>query len=181
MTQSFVNLCERVLGAAEKALKRNGSVGPIYGSTGILGECKKSTVFRRGLRFIPKGCETVAGGRSAAETTGKLGTTPCISKRCQNPSIRQGKQFIASGIPQGCDLPFAPIRWSPLRCDHRLLSAIPSGMNRKGCMTLGEFIPQRFPMNPFYLPPASPTDSNLASALAIASSDAAFGSVIVRR
>ena len=72
MTQLFLKQCERVLGAAEKALKRNGSVGPIYGSTGILGECKKSTVFRRGLRFIPKGCETVAGGRSAAKTTGMV-------------------------------------------------------------------------------------------------------------
>ena len=28
----------------------------------------------------------------------------------------------------------------------KLLSAIPSGMNRKGCMTLGEFIPPRFPL-----------------------------------
>ena len=120
---------------------------PDLGSSRILGECKNRTVWIRGLRFIPEGCQKIAGGRSAAETPGKFETKRCIPQGCQNPSIRHGKQIIASGIPPGCDLPFALIRWSALRCDHRLLSAIPSGMNRNGGKTRGEFIPSRFPLN----------------------------------
>ena len=109
--------------------QRFGSAGyqPRFsGSSGIFGECKNPTVFNRDLRLIPKGCQTVAGG-GAAETPGKIGAMQCISKRCQNTSIRCGKYFIASGIPLGCDSHSAPFRWSPLRCDHRLLSDIPSG------------------------------------------------------
>ena len=97
------------------------------GSSGILGEDRDLTVSMRDLRFIPKGCQTVAGGRSAAETPGKIGTMPCIPQGCQNASIHCGHHSIATGIPSGCDCHSAPFRWSPRCCDHRLLSAIPSG------------------------------------------------------
>ena len=35
------------------------------------------------LRFIPKGCQTVAGGRSAAETTRLVRNEDCILEGCQ--------------------------------------------------------------------------------------------------
>ena len=80
----------------------DGMTYSICGSSGILGECKNLTVLIRGLRFIPEGC--------------------------QNSSMICGKHSLVSGIPPGCDPHSAPFRWSPLRCDHRLLSDIPSRM-----------------------------------------------------
>ena len=98
------------------------------GSSGVLGECKNLTVLIRGLRLIPEGYQKIAGGRSGAETTGKLETKRCIPQGCQNSSMMIcGKHSLVAGIPPGCDPHSAPFRWSPLRCDHRLLSFIPSG------------------------------------------------------
>ena len=79
------------------------------------------------LRFIPQGWQKVAGGRSIAETTGMVLNENRILEGCQKRRdyFRSGSK--RSGIPAGCTASFRSFRGSPLRCDPRLLSDIPSG------------------------------------------------------
>ena len=83
------------------------------------------------LRFIPKGCQTVAGGRSAAETTGMVRNEDRILEGCQKRGNVFRRSSRSSGIPAGCTASFRAFRGSPLCCDSRLFSDIPFGMNRK--------------------------------------------------
>ncbi len=47
---------------------------------------------------------------------------------------------------RGADLHLALIRWSTLRCDHRLLSASPSGSgDAKPLQSLNAFTPHKWP------------------------------------
>ena len=81
----------------------------------------------KSLRFIPKGWQKVAGGRSIAETTGIELNEDRILKGCQKRWNDDRSGSKRSGIPAGCTASFKSFRGSSLRCDPRLLSAIPSG------------------------------------------------------
>ncbi len=81
---------------------------------------------RRRLWFIPSGWQKVAGGRSAAETSG------CWDVISSHP-VRDARSSVL--LRKFCD-PFGieshsqSHRRSPLRFDLRLLSAIPTGSRR---------------------------------------------------
>src|SRR6266850_2264482 len=68
--------------------------------------------------FRLKGCQIVAGGRSVAQTTGKEGPPGYVPRR--------GATVFLPPVP-GVELFSIVVRWSALRCDHRLLSDSPSG------------------------------------------------------
>ena len=69
------------------------------------------------LRFIPKGWQRVAGGRSIAETTGMERNENHILKGCQKRWNDVRSESKRSGIPAGCTASFQSFRGSPLRCD----------------------------------------------------------------
>ena len=95
--------------------------------------CQKSSIISQEPRCFLSSLQDAihsrqhSGGRSIAETTGKVRNENRILKGCQKRwnDVRSGSK--RSGIPAGCTALLQTFRGSPLRCDPRLLSAIPSG------------------------------------------------------
>ena len=117
-----------------------------FDSSGILGEDRDLTVSMRDLRFIPKGCQTVAG-----------------SQRSGDPRKDRNDAVHPAGMPERFD----PLRtsfhrfWHPFRMRTSfnsipVVSAMlrppatfchPFGMNRNDFNTSGDSLPPGFSMN----------------------------------
>ena len=103
---------------AARAMNRRRVIlfmGSFHNTVGLV---RPAIVFARHLLSL-KGCQIVAGGRSAAQTTG-----------CEEMIQDTGSVPENSGTLSGCGM-LVPIRWSTLRSDHRLLSGSPSGCDLK--------------------------------------------------
>ena len=120
--------CEFLCGKAASIVTIPHRTATVWnlGSGDIL-EGNESPGVLESLRFIPQGWQTVAGGRSIAETTGIVLNEYRILKGCQKRWNDFRRGLKRSGIPTGCTASFQSFRGSPLRCDPRLLSDIPSG------------------------------------------------------
>ena len=106
------------------------------------------SVFRGGrqkqMEFIPKGWQTVAGGRSAAQTTGRAMKDDRIPKGCQKDRRFDTGCSQVSGIPSGC----VPLVQSSggLRCDPVVYTQLDHSFGPKASQAVAKSVILRRPI-----------------------------------